>query len=263
MYNNFLRTITSMTDPTQNGPVPGQPTPPPQPPTAPPQGWPTAPPQQGGYAYGRPPAPPAAPADPAVLDRICGGLLILAAALTVGGSFAVMDRSVDSSGGTDPDNLFTSVAKAWSYSSGAASSQTSVTQLFGVPLLIGSVLAVVAAVLLLAGLGRRIALVRVLAVAGAGLLAGTTLTVATSSVNDTQWDSAKRTTTLGAGFWLIGLACLVALAAAALATLTTRTPATTTPRPAPAAPPAPWGPPAPQHHHQPPSAPAGPPPPTG
>lgn len=222
----------NMTDPTQPGPYHGQPTVPPQP-VAPAPGWPTATPQQGSYPYGGAPAgysrPPRPPADAAVLDRVSGGLLILAAALAIGGSFAVLDTSDDSITGGKTQDHYTSVAKAWSYSSGTGSSTTSVTQFFGVPLLIGSVCAIVVAVLLLAGLGRRLTVVRVLGVASAGLLFGATLTVATSSVNDSQWDTSTRNTDFGPGFWLVTLACLVTLAAAVPAVLGIRLPADAAP----------------------------------
>lgn len=40
------------------------------------------------------------------------------------------------------------------------------------------------------------------------LLLGTTLMVVTDAFNDTQWDTGERTTTYGAGFYLLTVACL-------------------------------------------------------
>jgi hypothetical protein len=80
-------------------------------------------------------------------------------------------------------------------------------------------------VLLLAGVSRRLPPTRILGVAGAVLLFGTTLTVATTALNDTQWDTDSRSTTLGPGFYLITLACLLALGATALTLLSTQRPA--------------------------------------
>ncbi|WP_405724629.1 hypothetical protein OG607_19325 [Streptomyces sp. NBC_01537] len=235
-----------MTDPTQSGPYGGQPAPPAQPP-APTPGWPTPPPQQGvspyatapAVGYGRPPAPPKDPA--AVLERVSGGVLILAALLAIGGSFAVLDKSVATVSGGD-SVVYTTVAKAWSYSTtNLGEPSQSVTQLYGVPLLIGGLFAIATAVLLLAGVSRRLPLTRVLGVAGSVLLFGTTFTVATSGVNDTMWDTDGRSTTLGPGFYLIALACLLALAATVVTLLGTRRPAAAplAAHPAPQ-PPAPW-----------------------
>lgn len=252
MHTNLTQYYQKMTEPTQPGPYTGQPAPQPHP-AAPTPGWPTPPPQQGGYhpyaapppaGYGRPPSPPSPPADPAaVSDRVSGALLILGAALTIGGSFATLDKSAEYVDSSNKAPVYRTVAKAWSYSNASPGQKTiSVTQLYGVPLLIGSLIAIAAAVLLLAGLSRRLPLTRVLGVTSAVLLFGTTLTVATAAVNDTQWDTDSRSTTLGPGFYLLTFACLLALAATVLTVLGTRRPATAAPLPAQPAPqpPQPW-----------------------
>ncbi|WP_319054737.1 hypothetical protein [Streptomyces europaeiscabiei] len=237
-----------MTEPTQSGPYagqpgpyPGQPAPLPQP-TAPAPGWSAPPPQQGGpYPYattppaghGRPPAPPEDPA--AASDRASGALLILGALLAIGGSFATLDKSVQYLGeGEKGEPVYENVAKAWSYSSWEVGGKaTEVTQFSGVPLLLGGLLAVVAAVLLLTGRSRRLALGPALGVAGAVLLLGTTLTVLTDAFNDTQWDEGGRTTTFGPGFYLLTVASLLALGATVTTVLAGRRPAGAFPAPAP------------------------------
>jgi hypothetical protein len=258
-----------MTEPTQSGPYAGPPTPQPQP-AAPAPSWPAPPPQQGApYPYtappaagpGRPPAPPGSPAG--TTDRAAGALLILGAALAVGGSFATLDKTVQYLGDGRGQPVYESVAKAWSYSSsGATDGPTSVTQFSGVPLLLGGLLAVAAAVLLLSGRARSFPLGPALGIAGGMLLFGTTLTVLTDAFNDTQWDEDGRTTTFGAGFYLLTVALLLALGGAVASVLALRGPAGALPGPAPhpfaapqAAQPA-QAPPAPQHWQALPGAPA-------
>ncbi|WP_329314188.1 hypothetical protein [Streptomyces sp. NBC_01262] len=160
----------------------------------------------------------------------------------------MLDKSVATVSGGDAV-VYTTVAKAWSYSTtNLGDPPQSVTQLYGVPLLIGGLFAIATAVLLLAGVSRRLPLTRVLGVAGAVLLFGTTFTVATSGVNDTMWDTDGRSTTLGPGFYLITLACLLALGATVLTLLGTQRPALPA-KPTQPAQPQPWPTaPAPQQH---------------
>lgn len=219
-----------MTEPTQSGPYTGQPAPSPQP-TTPAPGW-APPPQHGApppYAttppagYGRPAAPPGDPA--AAADRTSGALLIPGALLAVGSSFATLDKSVQHLG-DEEEPVYETVAKAWSYTSGDIGGEMeSVTQFSGLLLLFGALAAVAAAVLLLTGRARRLPLGPALGVGGAVLLLGTTLSVLTEAFNDTQWDGEGRTTTFGAGFYLLAVACLLALGATVTATLATRRPA--------------------------------------
>ncbi|MFD9389476.1 hypothetical protein ACFWBB_01655 [Streptomyces sp. NPDC060000] len=231
-----------MTEPTQPGPYTGPPTPPIQPAAPAPGGWPAPPPQAAGHhpdayppsaPYGRPPGPPKGPA--AVSERVSGALLLVGAALAVGASFATLDKSAEYAEGHSGDAVYRTVAKPWSYSNAIPGQKTvEVTQFYGVPLLIGGLVAIAAAVLLLAGSGRRLPPARVLGVTAAALLLGTTLTVATAAFNDTQWDTDTRSTTLGPGFYLLTLACLAALAATVLTVLTvlgTRRPAGPAPAP--------------------------------
>ncbi|MDX3644886.1 hypothetical protein [Streptomyces sp. MB09-02B] len=238
-----------MTEPTQSGPYAGQPAPPPQPMASVP-GW-APPPQQGAsYPYaatppvghGRPASPPGDPA--AASDRTSGALLILGALLAVGSSFATLDKSVQYlDEGREP--VYETVAKAWSYTSGDIGGETeSVTQFSGLLLLFGALAAVAAAVLLLTGRSRRLPLGPALAVGGAVLLLGTTLSVLTEAFNDTQWDGDGRTTTFGAGFYLLAVAFLLALGATVTTVLGTRRPATAFPGPGqpsqPSQPSQPW-----------------------
>lgn len=218
-----------MTEPTQSGPYAGHPAPP-----------------HPGY---RPTAPPGDPA--AVLDRVSGSLLVLGALLAIGGSFATLDTSVQYLSEDRDEPIYHNVAKAWSYSSWATGEETTtVTQFSGIPLLIGGLLAVAAAVLLLTGRSRRLPLGPALAVGSAVLLLGTTLVVVTDAFNDTQWDTGDRTTTYGAGFYLLTVACLPALGATVTTVLATRRPAATSPGPARSwqspQPPQPWQTPQPQ-----------------
>ncbi|MDX2784909.1 hypothetical protein PV379_47565, partial [Streptomyces caniscabiei] len=233
-----------MTEPTQSGPYAGPPTPQHQP-TAPAPGW-APPPQQGApypYAatppagYGRPATPPGDPA--ATADRTSGALLILGAVLAVGSSFATLDKSVQYVDEAEEQPVYETVAKAWSYTSGDIGGKTeSVTQFSGALLLFGALVAVAAAVLLLTGRGRRLPLGAGLTVGGAVLLLGTTLSVLTEAFNDTQWDGDGRTTTFGAGFYLLAVAFLLALGATVTTVLAGRRPAGT--HPGPARTPQPW-----------------------
>lgn len=255
-----------MTEPTQSGPYAGPPAPEPQP-AAPSPGWPAPPPQQGApYPYaappasgpGRPPAPPGSPAG--TTDRAAGALLILGALLAVGGSFATLDKTVQYLGdGTEGRPLYESVATAWSHSStGSTDGPTSVTLFSGVPLLLGGLLAVAAAVLLLTGRSSRFPLGPVLGIVSAVLLLGTTLTVLTDAVNDTQWDEDGRTTTFGAGFYLLTVAMLLALGATVTSVLALRGPAGALPGHAPRPFAAPQATAAPQHWQALPAAPGAP-----
>ncbi|MDX3053372.1 hypothetical protein PV378_44000, partial [Streptomyces scabiei] len=205
-------------------------------------GWPAPPPQQGApYPYaappaagpGRPPAPPGSPAG--TTHRAAGALLILGALLAIGGSFATLDKSVQYLGdGKKAQPAYESVAKAWSYSNwGVTEAPTSVTQFSGVPLLLGGLLALAAAVLLLSGRGRRSPSAPALGIAGGVLLFGTTLTVLTDAFNDTQWDGDGRTTTFGPGFYLLTVALLLALGGAVTSLLALRGHAGALPGPAP------------------------------
>lgn len=256
-----------MTEPTQSGPYAGQPAPPPQP-SAPAPGW-APPPQQGGpYPYattppvghGRPATPPGNPA--AVSDRVSGALLILGAALTIGASFTTLDTSVQYLDKEHEEPAFQVVAKAWSYTSGGTGEEMeSVTRFTGVPLLIGALVAVAAAVLLLTGRARRLRPGPALGVGGAVLLLGATLSALTEVVNDGQWDGDDRATTLGVGAYLLALAFLSALGATVTTVLATGRPtATALPGPAPTAYPVPTAYPAPAAFPapQPPQAPQAP-----
>jgi hypothetical protein len=242
---HLLRTISApydrvMTEPNRSGPYTGPPAPPP-PQQGAPYPYATTPPA----GYGRPPAPPGDPAT--VAARVAGALLIPGALLAIGGSFATLDKSVQYLGdGKEGEPVYESVAKAWSYSSsGATEGATSITQFSGVPLLLGGLLAIAAAVLLLAGRSRRFPLGPALGIVSAALLLGTTLTVLTDAVNDTQWDGDGRTTTFGAGFYLLAVSLLLALGATVTSVLALRGPAGTFPGSAPPAfqvpqPPQPW-----------------------
>jgi hypothetical protein len=172
-----------------------------------------------------------------VAARVAGALLVPGALLAIGGSFATPDKSVQYLGdGEEGEPVYESVAKAWSYSSsGATEGATSITRFSGVPLLLGGLLAIAAAVLLLAGRSRRFPLGPALGIVSAVLLLGTTLTVLTDAVNDTQWDGDGRTTTFGAGFSLLAVSLLLALGATMTSVLALRGPAGAFPGSAPPA----------------------------
>ncbi|WP_286255085.1 hypothetical protein [Streptomyces graminofaciens] len=212
-----------MTEPTQPGPYAGQP--------GPYTGQPAPPPQGGSYpyastpppGYGRPTGPPTDPA--AGSDRVSGVLLVLGAVLAVAASFTTMDKSVQYLDRSSEQSVYESVATAWSYSNSQPGAETtSVTQFSGIPLLLGALVALVAAIVLLAAFGRRLPLTRALGIAGATLLFGTVLAVLTDVINDAQWDTDTRTTTFGPGFYLLTVACLLAFAATVLTVLGTRRP---------------------------------------
>ncbi|MEU1512911.1 hypothetical protein ABZ490_12225 [Streptomyces sp. NPDC005811] len=189
--------------------------------------------------YGRPPGPPADPG--AAADRVSGGLLLVGAALAATGSFLTLDTSKETIGsGSSSAAVYRTVAKAWSYTTTIPGQKShSVTQFDGVPLLVGALLAVAAGILLLTGSGGRQPLARVLGVTGAVLLFGTTLTVAVSTVGDSQWDTGARSTTFGPGFYVLIAACVLGLVATVLTVLNTRRPATASAA-APAPYPQPW-----------------------
>ncbi|MCC9706764.1 hypothetical protein E4N62_16675 [Streptomyces sp. MNU76] len=235
-----------MTEPTQPGPYTGQPVPQPQPMASAP-GW-APPPQQGApspYAttppagYGRPASPPGDPA--ATADRVSGGLLIPAALFAVGASFATLTKSVQYLDDASEEPSFTTIATAWSYTNGATGEPTqSVTRFAGVMLLVVGLLAIATALLLLTGRARRLPVGPALGVGSAVLLLGTTLSVLTEALDDTQWDTEGRTTSFGLGFALLIVACLLALGATVTTVLGTRRPATAFPGPAqPSQPPQP------------------------
>ncbi|WP_416985812.1 hypothetical protein [Streptomyces sp. T028] len=191
--------------------------------------------------YGRPPGPPADPG--AASDRVCGGLLLVGAVLALTGSFITLDTSRQTLTPTSNATYFRTVAKAWSYTTSYPGEDAeSVTRSDGVPLVLGVLLALVAAVLLFTGSGSRQPLARVLGVSGAVLLFGTTLSVALGAVSDTQWDTDSRSTTFGPGFYLLTVACLLGLAATVLGMLNTRRPAVALAGPAQPAQPWPTGP---------------------
>ncbi|MET9844281.1 hypothetical protein [Streptomyces ossamyceticus] len=156
-------------------------------------------------------------------DRLSGALLAVGAALTIGGSFTTLNSAVDYRDKEKDEVVVESVSKAWSHRTEFAEGLVSTTdgvvdrvQFDGVSLLVGIVAALVAAVFLLVGPGRRPPLRRGLAVAGGAVLFGTTLAVVMESVSVTQWESDTQEMSFGPGFYLLTGAVLLSLAATAL-----------------------------------------------
>ncbi|MBL1077959.1 hypothetical protein JK358_26500 [Nocardia sp. 2] len=88
----------------------------------------------------------------------------------------------------------------------------------GVALVLGTVLAAVAATLLLAGLGPRLRMARPFAIASAALLFGAVLTIVMSTTGDVTAEESSDASDFGAGYWLLVFVVLLAIAAI-LATL--------------------------------------------
>lgn len=157
------------------------------------------------------------PADgPHAIDIVSGLLLIAAAGLAVGGSFANLDRAIDTrSDGTPQQTILTSPWYYRTFGTVPGAQQVSLGQFFGVALAAGGMLAILFGVLLLAGRGR----IRSIAAAAAALLFGAVLATEMSVVNDIQWDALAppglHSTAFGPGFWLL-LAAGTATAVAGL-----------------------------------------------
>ncbi|PIM72893.1 hypothetical protein CTU88_03385 [Streptomyces sp. JV178] len=155
-------------------------------------------------------------------DRLSGALLAVGAALTIGGSFTTLNSAVDYRDKEKDEVVVESVSKAWSHRTEFAEGLVSTdgvvdrVQFDGISLLVGIVAALVAAVFLLLGPGRRPPLRRGLAVAGGAVLFGTTLAVVMESVSVTQWESDTQEMSFGLGFYLLTGAVLLSLAATAL-----------------------------------------------
>ncbi|MFF7265583.1 hypothetical protein ACFZCL_35615 [Streptomyces sp. NPDC008159] len=155
-------------------------------------------------------------------DRLSGALLAVGAALTIGGSFTTLNSAVDYRDREKDEVVVESVSKAWSHRTEFAEGLVSTdgvvdrVQFDGISLLVGIVAALVAAVFLLRGPGRRPTLRRGLAVAGGAVLFGTTLAVVMESVSVTQWESDTQEMSFGLGFYLLTGAVLLSLAATAL-----------------------------------------------
>ncbi|WP_067704039.1 hypothetical protein [Nocardia jejuensis] len=150
-------------------------------------------------------------------DPASAVLLILAAVLSVVGSFLTLVKSDGSLGiVTDGVGEFDFHAKwtTWRsvFESGYGDSDTQV-QLTGVPLVVGAVFGLIAAGLLAAGPGARSRVVRAVGTLSAGALVGVTLVVALSGASSTLGGSEFSETTLGAGFWTLVVAAGVSLGA--------------------------------------------------
>jgi hypothetical protein len=166
--------------------------------------------------YGAPSGgPPAATGRGTLLVAV--GLLVLAAALSVAGSFgAFMVQRMTSIGGAEPA-VFTSTG--WRYDITGVEPPVGGSQqapLYGLPLVLAGIVAVLAAALLLArpGLGRALAVLAggVLVGSVASLWLNLLSTVAVLGRVPAVWESVE----LGAGAWLVLLAGMLALVAAGL-----------------------------------------------
>jgi hypothetical protein len=154
----------------------------------PPYGYPPT----GGYPiggqpgqFGQPgyPVPPGwtpAPGPkPPVTQLVTAGLLALSGVLAIVGSFLTLDTIVTSGSTAASSNT------GWTFTFLTGTNSTgSATQWLGLSLVIGGALAIVAAVMLSLGGNRPLPLAQPLAIAGAGLAFGATLTVLSTVLTD-------------------------------------------------------------------------------
>lgn len=150
-------------------------------------------PPAGGYPTGNQPGqfgPPGYPGVPvrsgstASAQLVAGALLVLAGVLAIVGSFLTLDTITTSGSTVDSSNT------GWSFTFlTGANSTSSVTQWLGLSLAIGGALAIVGGGLLLLGGNRPLA--RPLAIAGAGLAFGATLTSLSTVLTDISLTSKQ------------------------------------------------------------------------
>jgi hypothetical protein len=189
----------------------------------------------GQYVPGHPPG--LAPARPpmAVKTLVSVVLLVLAAGLAIGGSFATLD--VFRSHGTDPslNDVNTTTANAWSLVYTPASDTGDRVQYLGYALSVGALLALAAAVLLVLTGPRLATFARAAAPVAAGLLFGVTLTVAMSVLTDLGFNihdpDFVETVSPGLGFWLVLGGCALAIAAIVITLMLPRTDQPSAPNP--------------------------------
>jgi hypothetical protein len=205
----------------------------------------------GGYWSAPAAAPPRSPGRGKAVAA--AALLVAAAGLAVGGSFGTFTvQSADF--GPDGATLYTQSSTGWTITVTGLESGTDEwgrPPLNGVPLVVGGVLAVAAAVLLLLRSrgGRLAGAARGLAMLAAALLVGTVAAIwvdLVTSVRAAVDDGLGWGVEIGVGGWLLLCAALVAVVAGALAATSG------TPPGRPAGPPsvayqqypagAPWGP---------------------
>lgn len=176
---------------------------------------------------GQPTAPAAGAGRPRLgvprKDLVSGGLLVVAALLAVGGSFAWLDRAVDRvDNGPAPgpgrvDEV--AVTGPWHYvvSGGDGRVLFQIDQYFGVALVVGGALALAVGLLLVTGQARWRGALRPAGSVAAALLFGAVLTTVMVVLGDQQFDTLVRSlhvTTPQLGFWLLAAAGVLALVAA-------------------------------------------------
>lgn len=157
-------------------------------------------------------------------DLVAGGLLVVAAGLAIGGSFAALDRAVQQIGGGGAGRELTQIqtTSPWHYqvvASGAdgapARDVLDTGQYFGIALVGGGLLALLFGLLLVTGQARLRPAIRPAAATAGALLVGATLATVMVVLGDQQFDTvpaqAVRVTTAQPGFWLAAAAGAVAL----------------------------------------------------
>ncbi len=148
-----------------------------------------------------------------VAQLVTGGLLALSGVLAIVGSFLTLDTIATSR------NTVASSNTGWTFTFLTSSNSTgSATQWLGLSLVIGGALAIVAGAMLLLGGNRPLPLARPLAIAGAGLAFGATLTALSTVLTDisitSKQDSGSGTVAdhPGIAFYLLIVSMLCAVA---------------------------------------------------
>lgn len=188
--------------------------------------------EQSPWAYARPPM---------FRARVVAGVaMLLSAGLAVGGSFPTLERSVYW-GGSDKDELSVEITNnVWGvtrrYGEDVSAGPIGHGPLFGVPLTVAAILAVVAGIMLLATARWAAVVPRLLAMAGGGALTGVAIAACLFAEAEASWsgdDEALRiTTSYGPGMWLLVAAVLIAITGT-IAALRTQQPTTSQAWPTP------------------------------
>lgn len=164
-------------------------------------------------------------------DIAAGIALIVAAGLTAGGSFPNLDHAVDHEVNNGQPGAVDNIVDtgAWYFhgdTPGHPEFSYHLLQFFGVGLAVGGLLALVAGVLLVFGLGRRLSRLSTWGAVAAAALFGAVITTLMSVVDDIQADNyapggsqfvaGSHVTTPELGFWLLLGAGVVAIVAVVL-----------------------------------------------
>jgi hypothetical protein len=146
-------------------------------------------------------------------------LLVVAGGLAIGGTFGLLERQAQTSGGSKLSLDYTS----WKVTESSGVPQTLFFHAphFGIPLVVAGLLALLGGLLLVLGKGRLAELARPAAIAGAALLVGVvwSMGMTVSSDLDSAHDEADLhyTVTGGIGLWLLLAAGVLAAAGGIMA----------------------------------------------